>query len=127
MSHPSPVIITPRLLWGVPLHTVPGPSWISVDVGKPGQYGRCGAAYYIDTPEWEYSNDDISGLGGPVDFLENLLCFLSAAAEAYRYTMGGRDSDNSDLFPPHIMEWAYLNDDELSMAQLDLTQETPND
>lgn len=123
MSQPSPMIITPRLLWGVHLHTVPGPSWISIDVGEPGQYGRCGADYHIDTPEWEYSNDDISGLGGPVDFLENLLGFLGAAAEAYRC----RESDNSDLFPPHIMEWAYLNSDEISMAQCDLTQETPND
>ena len=49
--------------------------------------------------------------------LASLLGFLSAAAEAYGYTMRtGRESDNAGLFPAEIAEWAYQNADEISMA-----------
>ena len=56
--------------------------------------------------------------------MESLLSFLGAAAESYGYTMRtGRESDNSELFPAFIVEWAYQNADEISMAQYEL--ETP--
>ena len=55
------------------------------------------------------------------DGLASLLSFLTAAAEAYGYTMRtGRESDNGDLFPPKIMEWAYLNDSEISLAAYEM-------
>jgi hypothetical protein len=50
--------------------------------------------------------------------MESLLSFLTAAAEAYRYTMRtGRESDNSELFPAFVVEWAYQNDSELQSVQ----------
>lgn len=49
--------------------------------------------------------------------METLLGFLEAGAESYRHTMSGGTSDNSDLFPPAVMEWAYMNSDELAMAR----------
>jgi hypothetical protein len=50
-----------------------------------------------------------------------LLSFLSAAGEAYRATMGGRESENADLFAPDINEWAYQHSEEISMAHLRLS------
>jgi hypothetical protein len=50
--------------------------------------------------------------------MESLLSFLTAAAESYGYTMRtGRESDNSDLFPAFIVEWAYQNDSEIQSVQ----------
>jgi hypothetical protein len=113
----SSAIITPRLMWGIRLSTS-APSWISIDVGEPtAPYGRRSATYYIDTPEWEYTNDDLSGVGGVEELLDALLAFLSDAAEVYRATQDGRESDNADLFPPHVMEWAYSNEDAIQMAR----------
>lgn len=118
------IAITPRLLWGIQIDTNPGPSWVSIDVGKPTQpYGRRNAVYHIDTPEWEYTGADLSGVGGPEQMLDDLLCFLSTAAEAYRSSLQGDESDNGDLFPPQVMEWAYINDYAIQAAQCDLMGE----
>jgi hypothetical protein len=51
--------------------------------------------------------------------LSSLLSFLVASAEAVRY---GSDSDNSDLFPKKVAEWAYMNSDELSMLSVELEE-----
>ena len=66
--------------------------------------------------------DDLSsGVGDEPDYtsmMETLLGFLGAGAESYGHTMRGGTSDNSDLFPAAVMEWAYMNDDELSRARM---------
>lgn len=85
-------------------------------------------AYVIDAGQygWEYVGNDLySGVGAEVDewkALDTLLDYLQAAAERYRTTMGtGPHPDGDpDPFPPHVMEWAYLVDGELSSAQADL-------
>ena len=69
----------------------------------------------------EHSGDDLrcGAMGADeCEMLGTLLSFLEAAGESYGYTVRtGRVSDNSDLFPPSIMEWAYVNSDEISMAR----------
>ena len=50
----------------------------------------------------------------------SLLGFLSAFAEARNPRWGGPSSECYDLFPDEIGEWAYLNDDEITMAAHEL-------
>lgn len=81
-------------------------------------------SYSIVTPEWRFDGDDIrSGVGANVDEADaarSLFSFLGAAAEAYRaVTFDRRASENIDLFPPHVNEWAYMNDDEIGLLALD--------
>jgi len=55
--------------------------------------------------------------GSERDGMESLLSFLGAAAEAYRYHgMCWKADTNCELFPAHIVEWAYQHDGEISMA-----------
>ena len=70
-----------------------------------------------------------SGTGDDIDprqALATLAEFLTAAAEAYRHTLNGQPSDNSDLFPPDVSEWAYEHDDELAALALELTPNDPD-
>ena len=48
------------------------------------------------------------------------LSFLSAAAEAYYGDMHGVATENLDLFPTDVTEWAYQNSDAIEMAGLDM-------
>ena len=77
---------------------------------------------------WQYVGDDIhSGCNAEpnvTDAAETLFSFLGAAAEAYRYGMAGGTSENDDLFPEHVMEWAYMNDDVISMVGYELSETT---
>ena len=50
------------------------------------------------------------------DIMASLLGFLGAAAEAYHY------GENFDPFSPAAMEWAYMNSEELSMAEYELEE-----
>ena len=77
---------------------------------------------------WQYVGDDIrSGCDAEPNVTEatgTLFSFLYAAADAYRYGMSGGTSENDDLFPEHVMEWAYMNDDAISMVSLELSETT---
>lgn len=55
--------------------------------------------------------------------LEALLSFLSAAAEAYSVSMRGFESENIDLFPPVVTEWAYQHEDEITMLAIEISEE----
>jgi len=122
-----PCKITARLMAGIDT----GNGTLSIEYGKPGQHGRRNYNYAIDVHPpisnypYGYEAADLDGLGNLQDGLTSLLAFLNAAAEAYRYEMTGRESENSDLFPPEIMEWAYANQDEIEAALIEL-EETPN-
>jgi hypothetical protein len=119
----APCYITSRLMAGIDV----GDGTLSIEYGKhTDRHGRHTYSYAIDIPALPdgYESSDLSGMGNLQDGLKSLLAFLAAAAEAYRWNLRGGDSENSDLFPPEIMEWAYQNADEISMAELDL--ETPN-
>ena len=49
---------------------------------------------------------------------------LEAAAEAEEYGVRtGMESDNSGLFPPHIVEWALLNKDKMSRVHCEICNE----
>jgi len=119
--HP-PCCITARLMAGIEI----GDGTISIEYGKSvGRYGRHNYHYCLDFPDGEYEGEDLSGFGGLQEGLRSLLSVLSAAADAYRYEMEGKESDNGDIFPPAVMEWAYRNSDAIEMAEIDL-EETPN-
>jgi hypothetical protein len=52
---------------------------------------------------------------------KTLLSFLYAANEAYLTELEGNiDSENLDLFPMPVNEWAYVNAEEIEMAQAEL-------
>lgn len=50
------------------------------------------------------------------------LAFLYAGGESYLYEMRYGHSDNSDLYPHNVREWAYQNMDEIQMGQLDFEE-----
>jgi len=64
--------------------------------------------------------DLMSGVGGEEDvdkMMASLLDFLSASAEA-----SGPDSDNWDLFPAVVRDWAKANSDELSILAVEMEE-----
>ncbi len=81
--------------------------------------------YKIQTSDFAHCASDLkSGVGVGMtleDGLRSLVSFLLAAAEGYAYTMRtGRESDNADLFPPAVTEWAYQNQTELECLSIEL-------
>jgi hypothetical protein len=86
-----------------------------------------GETQFIDRGYIYRTNDLRSGCqgGSERDGMESLLGFLGAAAESYGYTMRtGRKSDNADLFPAFITQWAYQHADEISMAAYEMEEHT---
>jgi hypothetical protein len=119
-----PTIITPRLLPGVRI----GDVFVSIEYSRrPGSEGRTRYTYHVDLPAGEVTGYDLqSGAGGGTlqEGLENLLCFLEAAAESYSYRLRtGRQGENEDLFPPPVVEWAYQHSDEIAMTRLELEED----
>lgn len=124
----SPIIITPRLVPGVKI----GDAFIHVmDVSvapntKTPLGSRHGCQILIDIPgkgEFEV-NDMQSGCGGfkdQHDLLGNLLAFLEAAAESYKFRMRtGQPGENEDLFVLEVVEWAAENADDIGMLRVEL-------
>ena len=102
-----------------------GDGAVSVERVRLNHEGRAVFRWTITTPAGEFTGEDLrSGVGCNMenrDGMESLLGFLMAAAEAYRYSMvTGRESDNADLFPAPVMEWAYQNDSELQYAAIEV-------
>ena len=98
------------------------------------EQGRDQATFLLVTPEFEYQDDQLrSGTGGfqsTVGIFESFLGFMQAACEAAEYEeRTGYDSENSDLFPRHVVEWALLNKCELDYTHMEITDEdgAPND
>ena len=117
MLVPYPMRITSRLEAGL---TIPGAGTLSVI-----SLGNAQFAYRIEDVNGhtlEYGEDMrcpcATDYGEP---MRTLLSFLVAAAEAMRWYPD--DSENSDLFAPEVMEWAAHNSDELSMAELEMSDE----
>jgi hypothetical protein len=125
MKLQSPFAISARLLPAVQV----GDSWISIKLADGyTPDGRARYRYYIDTPAFEHTNDDLaSGCGGGSlqMGMESLLSFLLAAVESYRYrgcTWTGDPHDNSSLFPQQVVEWAYQHDSEIQSLQMELEE-----
>jgi len=126
LSHPF--IIGSRLLPAVKI----GDTTVSITFSdRPGDERRSRYRYYIDGG-CAYTNDDIpSGVGGG-DLrkgMESLLSFLGATAESVQYaTRTGKrvsETENGELFPPWVADWAAQHSDELSLAALEI-EENPN-
>jgi hypothetical protein len=90
---------------------------------------RIGATLVLDFADGtEYECSDLQsgcgGFGSVVDIFESFLSFLSAAAEARAFTQRtGITSDNDDMFPPNVMQWAADNASEIEGAQCELQDE----
>jgi len=116
----NPVMISSRLMPAVKV----GDATISVELsGYHG--GRSVFTMYLDFADG--TTFECSDLTSPRESLQEALAsylsFLSASAEAYSYQMStGRSSENIDLFPPHVTEWAYQNSDELSILSIELEE-----
>ena len=114
----SPVMITARLMPGVKI----GDAFVSIGyAGRKDHRGANVFRWFVDLGDQEFSGDDLSGHVGLQGGLEDLLCFLGAFAEAQGYP----DSENRDMFPEGLAEWAQQNSDEIGMMQIEL-EETPN-
>ena len=111
MLVPSPMFISGRLMAALQLEGIG-----LLEVSESGQWrieDSTGAK--LD------SGDDLrcTCANDSSDIMASLLGFLGAAAEAYRY---GPSSENFDLFSLAAMEWAYMNREELSMAEYELEE-----
>lgn len=120
----SPFIITSTLSPGLKI----GDSTLHLTDVQVAEEGRDRATFLLVTPEFEYQDDKLkSGVMGfisTVAAFDAFLSFLEAAAEAEEYEVRtGMKSDNSDLFPAHVMEWALLNKDEISIVHSDICNE----
>lgn len=123
----SPLCITPRLLPGVKI----GEGWVSIEYDGWTNDGRRQYQYHVDIPGYSHSNNALSSgivLNASLQSgLESLLTFLGAFAESVQYSeRTGRESENGDMFPSELREWATENSDEFTMIQLELEEsETP--
>jgi hypothetical protein len=79
----------------------------------------------LDTGRGTFTDEDLrSGSGQPVDMPKMLAClfgFIAAFGEAR--DSGTEASDNWDLFPDAMGQWAVSMQDELSMAASELAPE----
>lgn len=96
---------------------------ISIEYGDPTPDGRVRYRYCIDFIGLSHhQGDDLkSGVGGGTlkQGMESLLSFLSACGESNR---PGHTGENADLFPPHIAEWCYENQDEIEMVRMQIEE-----
>jgi hypothetical protein len=125
--HP-PFQISARLLPALRI----GDAWLHLEYSdRPGNGGRDRFHWTIDLPGGqEFSDDDLqSGVQGGTlqETFGSLLAFLGAAAESYEWRMreGGSEPDpdgSEHLFPPAVVEWAYQNDDEISLLRLEIEE-----
>jgi hypothetical protein len=120
----NPFKISARLL---PALEVAG-AWLSLEEITKNPYRRSVYRWYVDLPDGkEFSGDDMGGHGGYQRMFCSFLCFLGASGDAVDYEQRtGRDSENSNLFPLPVAEWASEHMDEITILQMDLeeTKET---
>ncbi len=119
-----PFIITSTLSPGINI----GDSTLHLTDVQLAEQGRDQATFLLVTPEFEYVDDQLrSGVGGfqsTVGIFESFLGFVQAACEAAEYEeRTGYQSENSGLFPRHVVEWALLNKCELDYTHMEITDE----
>jgi hypothetical protein len=123
-----PMFISARLMAAV---RIPNAGTIHIEPVHRDTDGRIVWRHVIEDDHHQVLDDatDLhTGAGDDLDArktMTTLLAFLTAAAEAYRHTMNGHHSDNADMFPPQVTEWAYDHDDELAALILELEEPAP--
>lgn len=129
-----PFIITPRLCAGLQI----GDGWLSLMSTYQGPRenalgARTIATLILDLPGGiEYICDDLSsgcgGFGGYVSIFESFFAFLEAAVGSYEFEQRtGRKGENTDLFPPHVVEWACDNKSDIEGFRCGMYVEEGND
>lgn len=118
MQLKAPFSIAPNLEAGIQV----GHAWVTIDYAA--RHGIGNATRYkwtIFGQGFEYSGDDLqSGQqgGGLREGMGSLLSFLGAFAEALRHPL----SENRDLFPAELADWASEHSDEFSMLALEIEE-----
>jgi hypothetical protein len=121
----APVMIAPNLNAGVKI----GDAWVTIGYSDlpPNERGRTRYRWEIIFADGttESADDMRSGCqgGNLTDGLKSLLSYLSAAAESYRYNGNAYNADpdsNCSLFSERVVEFAYQNDDEISMTEYEI-------
>lgn len=118
MNIVAPLFISSRLMAAIK---------IDGDTGGTIHVCHAGMVEYKQTYRWLVEDKEGNVLGEGTDLrtpegtytevMETLIGFLEYAADVYRSDMGAGTHEDSTLFPPALMEWAYMNDAELSMAR----------
>lgn len=126
----EPFIISSALAPGLRIGDVATLSLLDTEVTPDGR-DRARFELYFDDGREPYVDDQLrSGVGGfhsPVEAFESFLAFLEAAAESYNYEMRtGRPGSCTDLFPPHIVEWAADHSQEICDARCSICDEDGN-
>jgi len=115
----APMIITSRLEPGITIGSGEYRGTISLepcDGTDPFAPGRT-YSYTIDTSAGAlYSAQDLHAHGGIRVALAALLAFLGMDAMSYRATMGKDAPEGGWCFDLATAEWAYMVEDELSLA-----------
>jgi hypothetical protein len=95
--------------------------------------GRRERAYFVLDLPWGLVHEDspmfsrMGGFKGYVEVFYAYLEFLSAAAESHEYEQRtGKKGENSDLFPPHVVEWAAENKSGIEKARIWICDEDGN-
>ncbi len=119
-----PFIITSTLSPGINI----GDSTLHLTDVQLAEQGRDQATFLLVTPEFEYVDDQLrSGVGGfqsTVGIFESFLGFVQAACESAEYEeRTGYQSENSGLFPKHIVEWALEHKEAIDTAICEITDE----
>jgi len=119
----SPMCISARLLPAVHV----GDAWISIEP-RGVRDNRIEWAWYVDRPGHPFGGGEGADLStGPQhtddeagyrEAMSALLSFLMHAAEQYRHDVDYED----ESFSRALVEWAYQNDDELGMTQVELEE-----
>lgn len=112
-------------------------TWVDGDVSVSVAYShdeldrfgpRTAWAYTIRVGDWVHEGDDlrspVTDVLDPAGQLASLVSFLSSDGERYRRLLGpAPEGEDGYLFPLWLAEWAYLNEDVLSMVSLELSED----
>lgn len=123
MKLTQPLIITTRLLPGVQI----GDGFVSIEEHGYSSDDRIVWKYYIDGPDWEYSDHNLKSEVGGETLQEGLALVLSSLESAVRlYEYNGLEMDDDDrnvrMFPDYVTLWASRHSCKISMLWMELDE-----
>lgn len=125
MNVNPPLFLSSRLMAAITIEGDTG-GIINLECTGLDHDGRQGYNWLVETHDHiviEEGSDLRSGVGDEPDYtsmMATLLNFLGNGAEIYRHQMsdpGYLQDGDPDPFTPALMEWAYMNDDALSIIR----------